>query len=141
MADMAIKKQAIPAKLFTGLFYAEVNCGSILSYQGAYVFDLDASTISSLRAEGLHFFDDIEDPRNRALNNYFGGEWLETPLPANKREGMLANMHCAMGESRRWPKAILPALSRPGAYYQTGGGRTLIVMPEIGYVVAIASDR
>ncbi len=54
---------------------------------------------------------------------------------------MLGNMYCAMEHSWLWPADIAGALRQKGGFYQTGGGRTLIVLPEQGYVVAVASDR
>jgi hypothetical protein len=62
VADMEWQRRAIPAKLLTGLFYEEGNCGDILSYQGAQVFSLKARTVAALNAEGMHFFDDIDAP-------------------------------------------------------------------------------
>lgn len=140
-ANMEFQRRAIPAKLATGMFYAEGSCGDILSYQGAYLFDLKSETIAALQSKGAHFFDDIDSPTNRAPHSYFGGRWRPTPMPDTARDGELGNMYCGMARSWRWPGGIPQALQRPGGYYQTMGGRTLIVLPQQGYVVAIASDR
>jgi len=142
VADMEWQRRAIPAKLETGLFYAEGSCGDILSYQGAQVFSLKTRTVAALNAKGLRFFDDINAPANRAPHVYFGGEWKRTPIAdAAKPDGSLYLMHCAIDHSWRWPSGIPEAIQEPGGFYQTGGGRTLIVLPKLGYVVAIASDR
>ncbi len=142
VADTEWQRRAIPAKLKTGLFYAEGSCGNILSYQGAQVFSLSARTVAALDAEGLHFFDDINAPANRAPHTYFAGEWKRTPIAdATKPDGSLYLMHCAMNRSWRWPSGIPEAIQQTGGFYQTGGGRTLIVLPKLGYVVAVASDR
>jgi len=142
IANMEYQRRAIPAKLATGMFYAEGSCGDWLSYQGAQVFTLKKHTIAALKSEGLHFFEDIGSPTNRAKHAYFGGKWQTTPIPdAGKSDGPLANMYCAMERSWRWPAGISKALQHAGGFYQTGGGRTLIVLPEQGYIVAVASDR
>lgn len=133
---MEYKKGFIPAKLRFGSFYAEASCGDIFSYQGAYIFDLKRETIKALNKNDQHFFDDIETPINAARRAYFYGEWKPTPFPDS-----LGNMYCAMEDSGRWPGGIPEALRRPGGYYKTGGGRTLIVLLQQGYVSAIASDR
>lgn len=142
VANMEHQRKAIPAKLRTGMFYAEGSCGDWLSYQGAQVFSIEKGTIAALKSEGLHFFDDIDSPKNRATQPYFSGAWQITPIPnAGKADGLLHNMYCAMNKSWRWPAGIPDAVSRQGGFYQTKGGRTLIVLPEMGYIVAIASDR
>ncbi|MEG8224100.1 hypothetical protein OSJ57_26490 [Sphingomonas sp. HH69] len=142
IAAMEWQRRAIPAKLETGLFYAEGGCGDALSYQGAQVFSLKTRTIAALKSNGLSFFDDIDASANRAPHTYFGGKWQKTPITdATKPDGSLYLMHCAMNNSWRWPAGIPEAIQRTGGFYQTGGGCTLIVLPEQGYVVAIASDR
>jgi len=142
VADMEWQRRAIPAKLETGLFYAEGSCGDILSYQGAQVFSLTERTVAALKSRGLSFFHDIDTPANRASHRYFSGKWQKTPITdATKPDGSLYLMHCAMKHSWGWPAGIPEALQRTGGFYQTGGARTLIVLPERGYVVAIASDR
>lgn len=135
-ADMEIKKGFIPAKLEIGSFYAEGSCGDIFSYQGAYIFDLKRETIEALNKNGQHFFDDIKTPINAARRAYFYGEWKPTPFLNG-----LGNLYCAMEDNGHWPSGIPEALRQPGGYYQTEGGRTLIVLPQQGYVIAIASDR
>jgi hypothetical protein len=142
VAEMEWQRRAIPAKLETGLYYAEGSCGDILSYQGAQVFGLSARTVAALKSKGLSFFDDIDAPANRAPHNYFGVKWQKTPITdATKPDGSLYLMHCAIDHSWRWPAGIPEALQRTGGFYQTGGERTLIVLPDQGYVVAVASDR
>lgn len=142
VAEMEWQRRAIPAKLETGLFYAEGNCGGILSYQGAQVFSLKSRTVAALKSRGLSFFNDIDAPANRAPHRYFSGNWQKTPITdAAKPDGSLYLMHCAMNHSWGWPAGIPEALQRTGGFYQAGGGRTLIVLPEQGYVVSIASDR
>lgn len=53
IANMEWQHRAIPAKLETGLFYAEGSCGDILSYQGAQVFSLKARTVAALKSKRL----------------------------------------------------------------------------------------
>jgi len=139
--NMEFQRAAIPAKLATDMFYAEGNCGDFTSYQGAQAFRLKASTIKALKAQGIKFFADINAPANRASRAYFHGDWLPTPFPDIARDGPLGNMYCGIAGSWTWPKGLPEAINRPGGYYQTLSGRTLIVLPNEGYIVAVGSDR
>ncbi len=139
--DMQYKRELIPAKLKTGLFYAEGSCGGLLSYQGAYIFNLDRETIESIERDKLQFFSDIDTSMNAASEPYFDGEWKQTPFPDERSDGSLSNMYCAIEHSWRWPSGIPDALRRPGGYYKSAGGRVLVVLPRQGYIVAIVSDR
>lgn len=139
--NMQFQRAAIPHKLETDMFYAEGNCGDFTSYQGAQAFRLKASTIIALKAQGIKFFADINAPANRASRAYFHGDWLPTPFPDIARDGPLGNMYCGIAGSWTWPKGLPEAISRPGGYYQTLSGRTLIVLPNEGYIVAVGSDR
>ncbi|QND70027.1 hypothetical protein [Tardiphaga robiniae] len=131
---MEYQRALIPSKLGTGWFYAEGSCGDLSSYQSAFVFSLDGSTKQKIKAEGLRFFDDVQ-------SRYFGGTWRETPFP---NEGVLFNMVCAAQRSWAFPKDISAALKQPGSYFLSptnNNPRNLIVLPDLGYVVFVASDR
>lgn len=131
--EMEHQRAFIPSKLGTGWFYAEGSCGDPSSYQGAFVFSLDGSTKQKIRAEGLHFFDDVQ---SRYVG---GGTWRETPFP---NEDVLFNMVCAAQRSWAFPKDISAALKQPGSYFLSlNSRRNLIVLPDLGYVVFVASDR
>jgi hypothetical protein len=141
-AEQRHRLRFIPAKLHTTGFYVEGrNCGDLLSFQGAYIFGLDASTTTELRKRGIRFFGDIDVGGNQAPAAYFSGGWRSTPIPDTAINAVLGNMLCAMDGISRWPKGITDALRRPGSFYQTAGGRSLLVLPNLGYVVAVASDR
>lgn len=136
------QRRLIPQKLATGWFYAEGNCGGLLGYQGAFAFDLAEETISALRREGLAFFDDINAPAKAAEINYFRGEWRSTPLPPSAfSDGSPGNLHCGEENSWWWPKGVLHALKHSGGYYQSSAGRSIYVLPGLGLVVGVASDR
>jgi hypothetical protein len=132
---MERQRAFIPSKLGTGRFYAEGSCSDLSSYQGAFVFSLDGSTKQKIKAEGLRFFDDVR-------SSYFiGGTWRETPFPT---ERALFNMVCANQRSWAFPKDISAALKQPGSYVLSrtnNDPRNLIVLPDLGYVVFVASDR
>jgi hypothetical protein len=142
LAERVFQRNSIPQKLHTGWFYAEGSCGDLMSYQGAFAFSLAQETITALRQQGLSFFDDIDEPDNAAKDQYFGGGgWKDTPVPPGLlSNGTPKNLYC--GEHLwLWPKGITEVLQRPGSFYQTGGGRSIYVLPDLGLVVGDASDR
>lgn len=142
-AERVFQRNSVPQKLHTGWFYAEGRCSGIPSYQGAFAFSLAQDTVAALKQEGLAFFKDINEPDNAAKDQYFGGGvWEATPVPLIAfSNGLLpGNLYCG-AKSWWWPKDIAKALKRPGSFYQSAGGRTLYVFPDLGLVVGAASDR
>ncbi|KFC65335.1 hypothetical protein FG93_04876 [Bosea sp. LC85] len=142
LINRGMQRDSLPLKLRTGWFYAEGSCSRLLSHQGAFVFSLSKETVETIKSDGMSFFEDIDTPENRASRRYFSGEWKETPVPASYfSDGMPPNLHCGHDQSWLWPRGIAEALKRPGGYYQSSGIRSLYVLPELGLVVASASDR
>ncbi|MBN9004554.1 MAG: hypothetical protein J0H40_03985 [Rhizobiales bacterium] len=140
LATRVFQRGSLPQKLHVGWFYAEGSCGTLMSYQGAFAFSLAQDTVNLLKQQGLTSFKDIDAPNNEAERPYFGGVWKATPIPAGSFTGDSRNLSC--GErSWLWPKGIPEALQLPGSFYQSIGGRSVYVLPDLGLVVAVASDR
>jgi hypothetical protein len=142
-ADRDVQSRLLPRKLHIGSFYAEGRCNSLLdlSYQGGFVFDLQADTLQEVQEQGLSFFKNLHSENTDRSNYYFSGQWKPTPIgPEAYSEGSILNLHCAEG-SPMWPREIRSALEQPGSYYQSSGQRGLFVIPRLGLVVASGSDR
>lgn len=141
--DQSLKRSSMPRKLSLGWFYAEGACDTFWSYQGAYAFSLNQSTIDAIERQGIAFFDDIWSEGNGPKRRYYGPQpWKETPISAADRDtGAGANLSCGRQHSWRWPNGIDEALRQPGSYYSGSGPMSLFVIPRLGLVVASASDR
>lgn len=140
-ADWRLHRDHLPQKLRTTSFYAEGHCGGLLSYQGAYAFGLAPDTVQALRRERLAYFDDIEATGDAPRRRYFSGPWRATPVAARELADGLGNLGCGPAHSWNWPKGVEAALSKPGGYYQHFGARWILVLPDLGLVVGVASDR
>jgi hypothetical protein len=143
VADREHKRSFIPPVFKTRFVFAEGNCGGLLSYQGAQAYKLQSQVVTELQEKGRDFFRGANGGEAQWASSYFyGGNWTPTPIvDARAGDGPLALMHCAKSKSWLWPSGIAEAAERPGGYYKAAGGRWLIVLPQQGYLVAIASDR
>jgi hypothetical protein len=103
---------------------------------GGGVFRLSKSTINAIESEGLDFFKDATQSRNRK-NRYPTWHWQRTPVPDTwTSNGAWPALFCITnGNTSRLIRRITKTSELPGSYYAGSPNSTLLVLPKLGLVV------
>ena len=134
------QEESIPEKLKTGWFYTRGECGGMLGSWGGFAISLKPEVSAAIKSQGLRYFRDVKYSRGHEGNRIFE-EWVQTPVPTSWwSDGLPPSLYCG-SRAWLWPKAAIPAMKRSGAYYNTKGHGTLIVIPEQDLAVFLWMDR
>jgi hypothetical protein len=133
----------LPAKLQVSGVLAEGVDTSPMDYFGmrrefcgAIVFTLAPATIAAIKKEGLSFFADVTQSRDRP--DWYGPykPWKATPTPANWfGDGIIAgSLGCATIDRTLW-RRIQDGSLRAGGFYAVKNEAQLIVLPDEGLAI------
>ncbi|MBB3981154.1 hypothetical protein GGR44_000785 [Sphingobium fontiphilum] len=130
----------IPEKLKTGWFYTRGECGGMFGTEGGFAVSIKPDVSAAIRREGLRYFRDVHHSRGHGGSRTFE-HWVQTPVPESWwSDGVPPSLYCG-SRAWLWPKAVIPALKAPGAYYNAKGHATLIVIPDQNLAVYLWRDR
>lgn len=107
--------------------------GGIREGCGVAVFRLSTSTRKAIEAEGLEFFEGVDQSRGYSDHYHSFSAWKESPVP--QEWGGDGSMFMCSVISPRLARKIQEAARLPGAYYATKHEGQLYVLPSIGLVV------
>ena len=90
--------------------------------------------MKSIESEGLSFFEDVTKPRGR---KYQYPTWQETPVPDTwTSNGAWPALACIdSNDTSKLIREITKTSELSGSYYVGSPNSTLLVLPELGFVV------
>jgi hypothetical protein len=140
-------KSAIPEKLEVNHVVLEGDNSSLSNFIfgeacGGGVFKLSKSTIEAIKSERLDFFKDATQSRGIQSRGgkYIYPAWKKTPVPYTwTSEGAWTGLDCINGNNRLIRK-ITKTSELPGSYYTDLGNHSVVVLPELGFVIFTYAD-